>query len=87
MPSIRVDPDQLEQFANHVVAFGTTMSDEIRGLQTHFDGLDWEDVQRQRFAELVSEHAKRLEALVEVVGQLSPELHAKIGPLREYLGK
>ncbi|MCK9878099.1 hypothetical protein MXD59_20380 [Frankia sp. Ag45/Mut15] len=86
MASIRVDPDQLEEFANHVVEFGTTMSDRILKLQTHFDGLDWEDVQRERFADLVDEHSKRLIALVETVGELTPALHAKISPLRDYLG-
>ncbi|MCK9895296.1 hypothetical protein [Frankia sp. AgB32] len=82
---INTDPKDLEEFANLVVGFGETVTEQLRGLQTRFDQLHWQDIQKEKFRDLVTEHAQHLHSLLEAVVQVAPELRGKSAKLHEYL--
>ncbi|WP_101833137.1 WXG100 family type VII secretion target [Frankia canadensis] len=85
MSGVHADPEELRDFATHIGRFGTTVGDEIKGLRTHFDGLDWRDAQQARFATEVEEVTGRFRDFLVTANEIATKLLGKAGPLDEYL--
>jgi len=83
------DPDELEQFAQRLATFISTMHEEVAQLNQAFGSLEetWQDEKRARFEEQFGLLLQQFASFESDAEDQIPYLQSLAASLRDYLGK